>query len=285
MLGGRPITLFHVRGIRIAVDWSWFIVLFLMIFWLADFYGRVLDESSSSSTPFALAVVSALAFFVSVLLHELAHSLYAVKTGSEVRGITLLIIGGVSQLVRPPASPRDEAYMALVGPLVSLALGAVLTASSMLVAASSFSARFALFYLGTLNLALGLFNLLPAFPMDGGRIFRALLSIPLGRLPATRAAVFVSIAMAVLFGFIGVLILHNVMLVLIGVFVIWAGQQELVALEMRERQRQEGHLDEAPEVEPQAPPSWHPTPNRPVTVYVWDARTHQWIFQGIVPQT
>jgi len=75
MLGGKPITLFHVRGIRIAVDWSWFFVLFLVIFWLSQFYGELLGESSSSTTPFLLALASAVGFFGSIVLHELGHHL------------------------------------------------------------------------------------------------------------------------------------------------------------------------------------------------------------------
>src|SRR3954454_17498690 len=79
--GGRTITLFHVRGIRIAVDWSWFFVLFLVIFWLSQFYGDVLGESSSSSTPSALARITAVAFFGSIALPELGHAFVAIRNG------------------------------------------------------------------------------------------------------------------------------------------------------------------------------------------------------------
>src|SRR5215218_10088642 len=79
--GGNSLTLFHIRGIKIGVDWSWFLVLFLFIFWLSDFYGDVLGQSSSSTEPFALAVISTLGFFAAILLHELGHALVAMRNG------------------------------------------------------------------------------------------------------------------------------------------------------------------------------------------------------------
>ena len=105
-MGGGSITLFHVRGIRIAVDWSWLIVLFLIIFWLTGVYRDLLDESSSSSVPYELAVASAFGFFGSILLHELAHSVVAIKQGLPVKNITLFIFGGVSQISSQRAPSR-----------------------------------------------------------------------------------------------------------------------------------------------------------------------------------
>src|ERR1700742_2762017 len=116
MFGGRPITLFHVRGIRITVDWSWFLVLFLVIFWLSRFYGDVLGESSSGSTPFVLAVISALAFFGSIVLHELGHAFAALRNGIGISSIQLWIFGGMARMDREPDSPGVEARVALAGP-------------------------------------------------------------------------------------------------------------------------------------------------------------------------
>src|ERR1700710_1493423 len=81
VFGGSSITLFHVRGIRIAVDWSWFLILFLVIFWMSNFYSDLLGDSGSSSTAFVLAVVSAAGFFGSILLHELGHAFVARRNG------------------------------------------------------------------------------------------------------------------------------------------------------------------------------------------------------------
>ena len=188
MLGGRPITLFHVRGIRIAVDWSWFIVLFLMIFWLSDFYGRVLGESSSSSTPFALAVVSALAFFASVLLHELGHAFAALRNGIGISSIQLWIFGGMARMDRESDSPSTEFKVAIAVPLVTLAIVVVLTGfglaavgweefrrSALVESGTGVSGFWAMIaWLASINLLVLVFNLLPAFPMDGGRVVRAI---------------------------------------------------------------------------------------------------------------
>ena len=128
MLGGKPITLFHVRGIRIAVDWSWFFVLFLVIFWLSQFYGELLGESSSATTPFLLALASAVGFFGSIVLHELGHAFVALRNGIGISSIQLWIFGGMARMTRESESPRTEFQVAVAGPLVTLAIVAVLAA-------------------------------------------------------------------------------------------------------------------------------------------------------------
>src|SRR3954454_19990979 len=128
MLGGSSITLFHVRGIRIAVDWSWFLVLFLVIFWLSGFYGNVLGESNSSSTPFGLAVLSAAGFFGSIVLHELGHAFAAQRNGIGISSIQLWIFGGMARMDRESDSPSTEFKVAAAGPLVTFAIFVVLTA-------------------------------------------------------------------------------------------------------------------------------------------------------------
>jgi Zn-dependent protease len=188
MLGGKPITLFHVRGIRITVDWSWFFVLFLVIFWLSNFYGDVLGESSSASTPFALAVISALGFFASIVLHELGHAFAAQRNGIGISSIQLWIFGGMARMDRESDSPGAEFKVAVAGPLVTLAIVVVLTAAGiaavgleefrravLIEANSGVSGVMAMIgWLAWINAAVLLFNLLPAFPMDGGRIVRAI---------------------------------------------------------------------------------------------------------------
>jgi Zn-dependent protease len=188
MLGGKPITLFHVRGIRITVDWSWFLVLFLVIFWLSDFYGDVLGESSSGSTPFTLAVISALGFFASIVLHELGHAFAAQRNGIGISSIQLWIFGGMARMDRESDSPGAEFKVAVAGPLVTLAIVVVLTAAGiaavgaeefkqavLIEANSGVSGVMAMIgWLAWINAAVLLFNLLPAFPMDGGRIVRAI---------------------------------------------------------------------------------------------------------------
>jgi Zn-dependent protease len=188
MFGGKPITLFHVRGIRVTVDWSWFFVLFLVLFWLSQFYGDVLGESASASTPFLLALLSALGFFGSIVLHELGHAFVALRNGIGISSIQLWIFGGMARMTREADSPATEFKVAVAGPLVTLALVVVLTAVGVGAAGWDDFRKAALVetdagtsgvltmiaWLASINLLVLVFNLLPAFPMDGGRIVRAI---------------------------------------------------------------------------------------------------------------
>ena len=105
MLGGGSFTLFHVRGIRIAVDWSWLLILFFLIFTWSGAYGDALGESSTAPAPFALAVASALGFFGSILLHELGHAVAALRNGIGISSIQLWIFGGMARMDREAETP------------------------------------------------------------------------------------------------------------------------------------------------------------------------------------
>jgi len=207
MLGGGSFTLFHVRGIRIAVDWSWLLILFFLIFTWSGAYGDALDESSTAPAPFALAVASAVGFFGSILLHELGHAFAARRHGIGTLSIQLWIFGGVAQLDRDSDSPRSEFEVAAAGPAVTLGLIAVFyLAGSAIAGFGEFADVFRLAiefksdagaagvvslfsWLAMINTLLLAFNLLPAFPMDGGRIARALIWWRTGnRTKATRIA-------------------------------------------------------------------------------------------------
>jgi Zn-dependent protease len=203
MFGGGSITLFHVRGIRIAVDWSWFLVLFLVIFYMSQYYGDVLGESSSASTPFALALASALGFFGSIVLHELGHAMAAVRNGIGISSIQLWIFGGMARMDREADRPGTEFKVAAAGPLVTLAIVVALTAVGVVAAGGEEFKKAMLFgpnadtsgviamvaWLATINFLVLVFNLLPAFPMDGGRIVRAIAWQRTGdRTAATRLA-------------------------------------------------------------------------------------------------
>jgi Zn-dependent protease len=237
VLGGKSITLFHVRGIRIAVDWSWFLVLFLVIFWLSQFYGDLLGETASDSAPFLLAILSAFGFFGSIVLHELGHALVAVRNGIGISSIQLWIFGGMARMDRESDSPMTEFKVAVAGPLVTLAIVAVLTAVGLAAAgweefrqaalvesdAGVSGALAVVAWLATINLLVLVFNLLPAFPMDGGRIVRAIAWWRTGnRTSATRFAAglgrifaYIFIAGGLLLIFDG-LIFSGVWLALIG---------------------------------------------------------------------
>jgi Zn-dependent protease len=203
MLGGRSFTLFHVRGIRISVDWSWFLILFILILYMTDFYERLLGESSSATTPFLLAVLSAVGFFGSILLHELGHAVAARRNGIGITGIQLWIFGGMARMDREADSPSTELKVALSGPLVTLAIVAALTVAgivavgwdgfrnaAVLESTAGVSGIVAMIaWLAFINALVLVFNLLPAFPMDGGRVARALAWWKTGdRTSATRFA-------------------------------------------------------------------------------------------------
>ncbi len=188
MLGGNGITLFHVRGIRIAVDWSWFLILFLVIFWMSNYYGELLGVSGSSTTPFVLAVASAAGFFGSILLHELGHAAVATRNGIGISSIQLWIFGGMARMDREADGPGVEARVALAGPAVTFAIFAVLMVvgtiaggwhefshAALIQSTSGASGVLAMLaWLASINFLLLVFNLLPAFPMDGGRAARAI---------------------------------------------------------------------------------------------------------------
>lgn len=188
MLGGGSITLFHVRGIRIAVDWSWFVILFLVIFWMSQSYGDLLGESGAATAPFVLALISAAGFFGSILLHELGHAFVALRNGIGISSIQLWIFGGMARMDREADTPGAELRVALGGPAVTLALFAVFTVGGIVAGGWSEFEKAAVFdsnsgasgalavvaWLASINLLLLVFNMLPAFPMDGGRVARAI---------------------------------------------------------------------------------------------------------------
>lgn len=186
MLGGGSITLFHFRGIRVTVDWSWFIVLFLVIIWMTRNFEDLLGESGG--TPFVLALLAAIGFFGSILLHEFGHAIVAMRNGIGISSIQLWIFGGMARMDREADSPGTELKVALAGPavtaLIAITLGVVGIVASgwtgfeeavLLESRSDVSGPIALVaWLVSINLLILVFNLLPAYPMDGGRVARAL---------------------------------------------------------------------------------------------------------------
>ena len=205
--GGSTFTLFRIRGIRIAVDWSWFIVLFLVIFWLSDFYGDVLDKPSGATEPYLLAVASAIGFFGSIVLHELGHAFEAQRHGIGITTIRLWIFGGMAQMDRESDSPGTEFKVAAAGPAMTLLIAILLIAYGVFTAgvsdfrdamelkltADTTGITTMIAWLASINLIVLAFNLLPAFPLDGGRILRALLALRLDYGQATALAAGVEI--------------------------------------------------------------------------------------------
>ncbi len=172
----RGLHLLRIGGIQIIIDYSWFIVFFLVIYSMAESY---FPAQHHFTTPqyWLMGIVAATLLFASVLIHELAHSLVAVKQGIQVTSIRLFIFGGVAQISSEPRSGRNEFLIALAGPAASMALGfffgilyGVLYLSGQLVPVAAIT-----LYLSMANVILAFFNMIPGFPLDGGRILRAIL--------------------------------------------------------------------------------------------------------------
>jgi Zn-dependent protease len=189
-----------IAGISIEANVSWLVILVLLTWSLAVDWFPAAVPGRPAATYWALGLIAALLLFLSVLLHELAHSLVARARGLPVKNITLFIFGGVSDLEREPQSPGVEFQMAFVGPLTSLIIGGVSLYLGFLIGHGALPVAATLNYLGVTNLLLGAFNLIPGFPLDGGRVLRSIIWKATGSLrKATRWASLVGQAVAYLF--------------------------------------------------------------------------------------
>lgn len=185
MFGGGSIQFARIFGIRIGADPSWFFILFLIIWSLSGYYGELFPGEEGKS--FFLAVISALLFFASVLLHELGHALEARRSGIGIAGIDLWMFGGMAKMERDTRSAGEEFRVAAAGPLVTLLIavvcfgaGAAASGADSALDSLQFEAGrgdealpAVLGYLASINVLLLVFNLIPGFPLDGGRIARA----------------------------------------------------------------------------------------------------------------
>jgi Zn-dependent protease len=170
----RGIRIGEFRGIAVYLHWSWFIVFFLLLWVVIQFFQ--LNAGSSPSRYIPVSVLTTFLFFISVLLHELSHSIIANRNGVPIRRITLFVFGGVAQMSSDVTSPGVEFKMAVAGPLCSYVLCLVFGGAAYLafiLGAGTISFGFIL--LSAVNFGLGTFNLIPGFPLDGGRILRSLL--------------------------------------------------------------------------------------------------------------
>lgn len=164
----------RIMGITLQLHYSWFIIFALITF----LFTRGLTEDYSFLVSLAIGLTASVLLFASVLAHELAHSLVAIRNGIPVESITLFFLGGVARITREAARPRTEVAIAAAGPMCSLALGIIFGAVWFLTA--SFAeltppVESVIFFLAAANIILALFNLIPGFPLDGGRILRAIL--------------------------------------------------------------------------------------------------------------
>jgi len=227
------LRLFRVRGIDVKIH----ITFPLILIWAGYVFGTAGQQAFSLSGA-SFGIVVTLILFACVVIHELAHSLTAIRMGYPVREIVLLPLGGVAQIEKLPEQPRQELIMAIVGPLsnvviglllllLGLGLGMDLRTSLLKIVSDPAGLGWAdtLPYLTFTNFALAAFNLIPAFPMDGGRVLRALLATSMPHARATTIAVRVGQALAWLLG-LGGLLTGNITWILIAVFVFAGASQE-----------------------------------------------------------
>ncbi len=220
-----------IAGIDIYINVSWIIILVLLTVSLATGWFPQLDPGWSTATYWVTGFIASLLLFVSVLLHELAHSFVARRRGLPVTSITLFIFGGVSNIEREPTSPGVEFQMAFVGPLTSIVIGIVCFLLQLPLRGSNSPLEGILFYLAVTNVLLGVFNLIPGFPLDGGRVLRSIIWKITGSMrQATRVATITGQVIAYLFILLGVWlfftgsVLNGIWLGFIGWFLLSAAQ-------------------------------------------------------------
>ncbi len=244
MFGGRSIQVARVFGVRIGVDVSWFFVFFLVIYLMSQNYRQIFPGQETKA--FVLAVVSAILFFLSILLHELGHALTAKRLGIGIASIDLWLFGGIAKMERDTRSAGEEFKVAAAGPAVTLIIAAVCFGVASLISGVDAAARgtaledsgvsgtvAVLGWLALVNISLLLFNLIPGFPLDGGRIARAIAWWRTGdRTKATRFAArlgrgfsFLMIVAGLLIAFVLGDLFGGIWLVVIGFFLGSAARQ------------------------------------------------------------
>jgi len=217
--------------IPIQVDVTFLLVLPLFVYLIGSrvaaitqIINQTLDAGIAAGTlsggalPWLLGLFAALGLFAGVVLHELGHSLTAMRYGVDIESITLWIFGGIASFAELPENWKQELLIAVAGPVVSVVLGVVCYAGFLVTPASVPTARFVLGYLAVLNVMLAVFNMLPGFPMDGGRVLRALLARNRPYAKATRIAAAVGKGMALLLGIVG-LLSFNIILMGVAFFI------------------------------------------------------------------
>jgi len=229
-------------GIPIQLDLTFLIILPLFAYLIGVQVGEIagilnsagagldVDILTAGSLPWVLGLLAAIGLFAGVVLHELGHSLVALRFGFPIESITLWLFGGIAQLDEMPEDWRKELLIAVAGPLVSVLLGGLAYAAYLAVPAEGgvavHAGRFLLGYLAVLNVALAAFNMMPGFPMDGGRVLRALLARTRPFARATEIAAEVGKVFAILLGLFGLLPPFNIILLGLAFFIYIGAESE-----------------------------------------------------------
>ena len=204
---GRRVKLFKLLGFQVSIDWSWIIIAVLIVWSLSSGFFPYLYKDLSKGTYLWMGIVGALGLFLSIIVHEFCHSLVARSKGMPMKGITLFIFGGVAEMTEEPPDAKTEFLMAAAGPFSSIIIAVVFygiysITEGVLITPISAVIR----YLAMINAILAVFNLLPAFPLDGGRILRSILwSVKKDIRKATRISSKIGGGFAYGFIFLGIL--------------------------------------------------------------------------------
>jgi Zn-dependent protease/predicted transcriptional regulator len=243
---GRPIPLFKLAGFQVGLDWSWFIIAVLITWTLASGVFPYYYPDLTPGAYWSMGVIAALGLFASIVLHELGHATVARRYGLPIRRITLFIFGGVAEMEAEPERPAAEFWVAIAGPIVSFLVGLVcwLLLQAAAVVGAGVPVVGVLAYLASINVILAVFNLVPAFPLDGGRILRAALWYWKGSLRwATRVSSTIGGGFGILLIVLGVYrvlvgdFVGGMWWFLIGLFVRFAAQASYQQVVMREALR------------------------------------------------
>jgi len=219
-----------IRGVDLKIHISLLFLLIYIMFIASAQFPFVLERSgiepsTLSGTPYQWGAIFAIGLFLSIVIHEFAHVIVAQSMGVRVEGITLMMLGGVSEMERIPEKPYAEFKISIAGPLTSFAIAGILF---LIHENTSFSEMgFFSYWLARVNLVLGVFNLLPAFPLDGGRAFRSLLAAKSGMVKATLTTVKLAKGFSWALGILGFLS-FNFLLMLIAIFVYATANSEMV---------------------------------------------------------
>lgn len=238
---GKRITLFNLLGFAVRIDASWLILAALITWSLARGYFPQAYPDLPVDTYWWMGGAGALGLFVSIVLHELSHSIIARREGIEMKGITLFIFGGVAEMGSEPPNAMAEIKMAIAGPIASFVIGGVAYGLSMAAQGANPAVIGVLEYLAFINVALALFNMIPAFPLDGGRVLRGILWKS-GK--SLREATGITSAIGSAFGFFLLLlgmfslfsgnVIGGIWWALIGMFIRGASQSSFQQLTMRQ---------------------------------------------------
>ena len=234
----RGLRIGTVVGIPVRLNWTFLIVLPLFAYLIGsevESIAGVMNETLGAGidtaavgvgvTPWLLGLAAVLGLFGGVLLHEFGHSVVAMRYGYEIESITLWLLGGLASFAEFPEDWKHEFWIAVAGPIVSLGVGAVCYGVFVLAPAGSNALLFVFSYLAVLNVVLAVFNMLPAFPMDGGRVLRALLARSQPHAQATQRAAGIGKVFAFLMGVFG-LVTFQLLLIVLAFFIYMAASGE-----------------------------------------------------------